>query len=167
MGGYLSVHFGQEFGALAEILGLTRNDGEDIRKCYMVYLDVFTSYYKTTRALEVPARADEDSSLESYQWTFGKTSAPLASQKGKETIEHFGIKLEDEENCIEQQSAHHEENEITCYRCHNFGHYAYQCPSKLKDQGNYKSYKEPPTSRTPVKGNSSKGNSSEDLNIIT
>ncbi|GJV49020.1 ARID DNA-binding domain-containing protein [Tanacetum coccineum] len=26
MGGYLSVHFGQEFGALAEILGLTRSD---------------------------------------------------------------------------------------------------------------------------------------------
>ncbi|GJX39903.1 ARID DNA-binding domain-containing protein [Tanacetum coccineum] len=151
MGGYLSVHFGQEFGALPEILGLTRSDGEDIRKCYMVYLDVFTSYYKIARAPKFPARADEDSSLESYQWTFSKISAPLASQKGKEKIEHFGIKLEDEENCIEQQSAHHEENEITSYRCHNFGHYSYQCPSKLKDHGNYKSYKEPPTSRTPIK----------------
>ncbi|GJT18303.1 ARID DNA-binding domain-containing protein [Tanacetum coccineum] len=157
MGGYLSVHFGQEFGALAK----------DIRKCYMVYLDVFTSYYKTARAPEVPANADEDSSLESYQWSFGKTSAPLASQKGKEKIEHFGIKLEDKENCKEQQTAHHEEDQTTCYRCHNFGHYAYQCPSKLKNQGNYKSYKEPSTSKIPVKGKSCKGSSSEDLNIIT
>ncbi|GKA66424.1 EF-hand 1, calcium-binding site-containing protein [Tanacetum coccineum] len=105
-----------EFGALAEILGLTRSDGEDIRKCYMVYLDVFTSYYKTARAPEVPANADEDSSLESYQWSFGKISAPLASQKGKEKIEHFGIKLEDEENCKEQQTAHYDEDQITCYR---------------------------------------------------
>ncbi|GJT81028.1 ARID DNA-binding domain-containing protein [Tanacetum coccineum] len=95
------------------------------------------------------------------------TSAPLASQKGKEKIEHFGIKLEDEENCKEQQTAHHEEDQITCYRCHNFGHYAYQCPSKLKNQGNYKSYKEPSTSKIPVKGKSSKDSSSEDLNIIT
>ncbi|GJV34050.1 ARID DNA-binding domain-containing protein [Tanacetum coccineum] len=50
MGGYLSVHFGQEFGAIAEILGLTRNDGDDVKKVYMVYLDVFVSYYKTARA---------------------------------------------------------------------------------------------------------------------
>ncbi|GJY89192.1 ARID DNA-binding domain-containing protein [Tanacetum coccineum] len=95
------------------------------------------------------------------------TSAPFASQKGKEKIEHFGIKLEDKENCKEQQTAHHEEDQTTCYRCHNFGHYAYQCLSKLKNQGNYKSYKEPSTSKIPVKGKSSKDSSSEDLNIIT
>ncbi|GJY10776.1 ARID DNA-binding domain-containing protein [Tanacetum coccineum] len=94
-------------------------------------------------------------------------SAPLASQKGKEKIEHFGIKLEDEENCKEQQTAHYDEDQITCYRCHNFRHYAYQCLSKLKNQGNYKSYKEPSTSKIPVKEKSSKGSLSEDLNIIT
>nr|GEZ74792.1 ARID DNA-binding domain-containing protein [Tanacetum cinerariifolium] len=104
MEGYLSVHFGQEFSALAEILGLT-GKGKDIRKCYMVYLDIFTSYYKTARAPEVPAKAEEDSSLESYQWNIGKTCAPLAVQRGKEKLKHFGIKLEEEEVCKEQQHA--------------------------------------------------------------
>ncbi|GKE42799.1 ARID DNA-binding domain-containing protein [Tanacetum coccineum] len=60
MGGYLSVQFGQEFGALAEILGLTRSDGEEIRKCYINYLDVFISYYKTARAPQDPTRGEED-----------------------------------------------------------------------------------------------------------
>ncbi|GKA51120.1 ARID DNA-binding domain-containing protein [Tanacetum coccineum] len=54
------VHFGQEFGALAEILRLTRSDGEEIRKCYMTYLEVFVSYYKTARAPEDPMRGGED-----------------------------------------------------------------------------------------------------------
>nr|GEV56652.1 ARID DNA-binding domain-containing protein [Tanacetum cinerariifolium] len=89
MGGYLSVHFGQKFGALAEILGLTKKDREDIRKYYMVYLDIFTSYYKTARAPEVPAKAEEDSSLESYQWNIGKTCAPLAVQKRERETKAF------------------------------------------------------------------------------
>ncbi|GKD47845.1 ARID DNA-binding domain-containing protein [Tanacetum coccineum] len=130
MGGYISVHFGQEFGAIAEILGLTRNDGDDVKKVYMVYLDVFVSYYKTARAPQAPAEAVEDSSLESYQWSVGKNGAPSTSQKGKEKIEHFGIKLENKPVCIQQQTVQDEEKEVTCYRCHNIGHYAYQCPSK-------------------------------------
>ncbi|GKC22627.1 ARID DNA-binding domain-containing protein [Tanacetum coccineum] len=67
MGGYLSVHFGLEFGALAEVLGLTRSDGEKIRKCYETYLEVFVSYYKTARAPQNPIRIGEGSeSLEEY-----------------------------------------------------------------------------------------------------
>nr|GEY56611.1 ARID DNA-binding domain-containing protein [Tanacetum cinerariifolium]GEY77083.1 ARID DNA-binding domain-containing protein [Tanacetum cinerariifolium] len=92
MGGYLSVHFGQEFGALAEILGLTRSYGEEIRKCDINYLDVFISYYKIVRAPEDPIRGGEDSkSLEDYQWNNGKIGAPIAVEKGKEKLEHFGI----------------------------------------------------------------------------
>nr|GEX87218.1 bulb-type lectin domain-containing protein [Tanacetum cinerariifolium] len=76
--------FGQEFGALAEVLGLTRSDGEEIRKCYMTYLEVFISYYKTTRAPEDPMRGGEDlESLEEYQWNFGKGGASFAVKKGK------------------------------------------------------------------------------------
>nr|GFA56802.1 ARID DNA-binding domain-containing protein [Tanacetum cinerariifolium] len=65
MGGYLNVHFRQEFGALAEILGLTKSDGEEIKKYYMTYLEVFVSYYKTARAPQDPMRGEED--LESHE----------------------------------------------------------------------------------------------------
>ncbi|GJY85140.1 ARID DNA-binding domain-containing protein [Tanacetum coccineum] len=164
MGGYISVHFGQEFGAIAEILGLTRNDGDDVKKVYMVYLDVFVSYYKTARAPQAPAEAVEDSSLESFQWSVGKNGAPSTSQKGKEKIEHFDIKLEDEPVCIQQQTVQDEEKEVTCYRCHSIGHYAYQCPSKQSNQMYYKSYKD--SSSSKLTGNSSRIKSSEDLNII-
>ncbi|GJZ22099.1 ARID DNA-binding domain-containing protein [Tanacetum coccineum] len=112
-----SIHFGQEFGAIAEILGLTRNDGDDVKKVYMVYLDVFVSYYKTARAPKAPAEAVEDSSLESYQWSVGKNGAPSTSQKGKEKIEHFGIKLEDKPVCIKQQTVRDEEKEVIVIVC--------------------------------------------------
>nr|GEU94823.1 hypothetical protein [Tanacetum cinerariifolium] len=130
----------------------------------MVYLDVFVSYYKTARAPVVPAEADVDSSLESYQWTIGTASAPMTSQKEKEKVEHFDIKLEDEPDCIQQQTVQHEEGRVTCYRCHNIGHYAYQCPSKQKNQMYFQSYKD--SSSSKLTGDSSKKSSSHDLNII-
>nr|GEV06998.1 ARID DNA-binding domain-containing protein [Tanacetum cinerariifolium] len=153
MGGYLSVQFGQEFGVLVKILGLTRSDGEEIRKCYITYLDVFISYYKTTRAPEDPTKVEKDSkSLEPYQWNIGKT---CAVEKEKEKQEHFGIKLE-EEDCKEQQSAYYgkEQSQITCYRCQNFRHYAFECLNKnrKKDQVKYSSYKEPSTSKLSDRG---------------
>ncbi|GJU04766.1 ARID DNA-binding domain-containing protein [Tanacetum coccineum] len=120
MGGYLSVHFGLEFGALAEILGLTRSDGEEIRKCYMTYLEAFRG-------------------------------ASSAEGKGKEKLEHFGIKLEEEEDCKLQQSTHYggKESQTTCYKCQDTGHYAFEYPEKNKRKGqtNYSSYMEPSTSK--------------------
>nr|GEW69759.1 ARID DNA-binding domain-containing protein [Tanacetum cinerariifolium] len=96
MGGYLSVQLSQEFSALTEILGLTRSNEEEIRKCYITYLDVFISYYKIARAPEDPTKVEEDSkSLEPYQWNIGKT---CAVEKEKEKQEHFGIKLVEEED---------------------------------------------------------------------
>nr|GFA68319.1 ARID DNA-binding domain-containing protein [Tanacetum cinerariifolium] len=143
MGGYLSVQFGQEFGVIAEILGLTKDDGEEIKKCYMNYLDVFTSYYKTARAPQVPTKVKEDSeSLMSYQWNIGKTCAPLAVQKGKEKQEHFGIKLEDKEDCKNQQSTHY-----------------------AKEQDKNKVYTRPSTSRISDK-EGSYGSTSDDYFII-
>nr|GEV26380.1 ARID DNA-binding domain-containing protein [Tanacetum cinerariifolium] len=105
--------FGQEFGALAEILGLTRSDGEEIRKCYITYLEVFISYYKTARAPEYTTKVNEDSeSLEPYQWNIGKTCTPIAVEKGKEKLEPFGIKLEEEEDCKNQQSTHYAKEKL-------------------------------------------------------
>nr|GEV12239.1 ARID DNA-binding domain-containing protein [Tanacetum cinerariifolium] len=166
-----SVQFGQEFSALTEILGLTRSDGEEIRKCYMTYLKVFFSYYKTARAPEDPIRGGEDSeSLESYQWNDGKTCAPIAVKKGKEKLEHFGIKLEEKEDCMQQQSACYgkEQSQMTCYKCQDFGHYAFECPEKNKNkvQGKYSPYKEPSTSRISDK-KGSYGSTSNDYIIIT
>nr|GEW94351.1 ARID DNA-binding domain-containing protein [Tanacetum cinerariifolium] len=143
MGGYLSVQYGQEFGALAEILGLTRSDGEEIRKCYITYLEVFVSYYKTARAPEDPTKVEEDSeSLEPHQWNIGKTSAPIAVEKGKEKLEHFGIKLEEAEDCKNQQSTHY-----------------------AKEQDKNKAYTGPSTSRISNK-EESYGSTSDDYFII-
>ncbi|GJV58765.1 hypothetical protein Tco_1464865 [Tanacetum coccineum] len=73
-----------KFGAIAEILGLTREDGEKIKGCYMNYLDIYTSYYKTTRAPQIPTNVEEGSeSLESYQWNKDRPGATMAVQKGK------------------------------------------------------------------------------------
>ncbi|GJU80743.1 ARID DNA-binding domain-containing protein [Tanacetum coccineum] len=52
LGGYLSVHFCQEFDTIGEILGLSKRNGEEVKECYLKYLDVFVSYFKTARAPE-------------------------------------------------------------------------------------------------------------------
>ncbi|GKF71705.1 hypothetical protein Tco_0207819, partial [Tanacetum coccineum] len=110
-------YFSQEFGVIAEILRLTREDGEEIKKCYINYLDVFTSYYKTARALQIPTRVEEDSeSLVSYQWNICKTYALSAIQKGKMKEEHFGIELEDETVYKDQQSTHYEQDKDAFYK---------------------------------------------------
>ncbi|GKA11746.1 ARID DNA-binding domain-containing protein [Tanacetum coccineum] len=108
-GGYLSVYFGQEFGTIGEILGLSKQDDEDVKNCYIKYLDIFTSYYKTARVpnqdqnLDIPARTLEVGKgytcPTTHQCDFGESSAPnleVASKKGKEKLEHFGVKLEEE-----------------------------------------------------------------------
>nr|GEX04721.1 hypothetical protein [Tanacetum cinerariifolium] len=83
-----------------KILGLTKGDGEEIKRCYISYMDVFTSYYKIARAPHIPTKVKEDSeSLVSYQWNMDRTSAPKAVQKENEKLEHFRIKLEDETDC--------------------------------------------------------------------
>nr|GEU48084.1 ARID DNA-binding domain-containing protein [Tanacetum cinerariifolium] len=117
MGGYLSVYFGQEFVVIAKILGLTKGDGEEIKRCYITYLDVFTSYYKTARAPQIPTKVKEDSeSLVSYQWNMDKTCAPKAVQKEKENLEHFGIKFEDETDCNIQQTTYSKKDKDIIYK---------------------------------------------------
>ncbi|GJR01762.1 hypothetical protein Tco_0524746 [Tanacetum coccineum] len=119
-----------EFGTIGEILGLSKENGEDIKECYIKYLDVFTSYYKTARVPQQEYKAilkkstkkvEEDKDrdcLMSHQWDFGETCAPTANiavQKGKEKLEHFGVKLEDTEDGEDNQpqpiSSHYTRNQ--------------------------------------------------------
>nr|GEZ61665.1 COP9 signalosome complex subunit 2 [Tanacetum cinerariifolium] len=102
--------FEREFGKIWEILGLSIQDGEEVRKCYINFLDVFTSYYKTASVLnserntvlgmptKIVEKGKEYTCLTFHQCDFGDNQAPnkeAASTKGKEKIEHFGIILED------------------------------------------------------------------------
>nr|GEW10455.1 ARID DNA-binding domain-containing protein [Tanacetum cinerariifolium] len=88
----------------------TVNTGEEVRRCYINFLDVFTSYYKTARVpkqehnyvLSMPKKivekGKENTYLASHQCDFGDIQAPnmeATNRKGKKKIEHFGIVLED------------------------------------------------------------------------
>nr|GEV93786.1 ARID DNA-binding domain-containing protein [Tanacetum cinerariifolium] len=128
MGGYLNVQFGQQFDALAEILGLTRSDGEEIRKRCII-----------------------------------------CCGKGKEKLEHFGIKLKEEEDCKQQQPAYQEkeETQIECYKCQDLGHYVFKYPNKNeKYQDRFTSYKGASTSK-PTNNKDTQSTSSDDFRVIT
>ncbi|GJR49566.1 zinc finger, CCHC-type containing protein [Tanacetum coccineum] len=56
-------------------------------------------------------------------------------------LEHFGIKLEEEEESKQSQTAHGNQQK-TCYKCHNLGHYAFECPLKNKRKDQNKIYGE-------------------------
>ncbi|GJV33443.1 ARID DNA-binding domain-containing protein [Tanacetum coccineum] len=103
---------------IAEILGLTRSDGEKIRKCYETYLEVFVSYYKTARAPQDPIKIEEGSeSLEEYEWKLEEKVATEAIGKGKEKNEHFGIMLEEEGEYKQSETAQQEKESLTkCYK---------------------------------------------------
>nr|GEY61741.1 ARID DNA-binding domain-containing protein [Tanacetum cinerariifolium] len=114
-GGYLSVYFAREFGKIGEILGLSLQDGEEIRRCYINFLDVFTSYYKTARVskqehdivLGMPTNNVEKGkklTCPTFHQCDFDDQAPnkeTASTKGKEKIKHFGIILEDERKDVD------------------------------------------------------------------
>ncbi|GJX19715.1 ARID DNA-binding domain-containing protein [Tanacetum coccineum] len=61
LGGYLSVHFSQDFDKVGEIMGLPKGYGEEIRRCYMNYLEILTSHFKTAKA---PSKAQTGDLLE-------------------------------------------------------------------------------------------------------
>nr|GEW52233.1 ARID DNA-binding domain-containing protein [Tanacetum cinerariifolium] len=105
LGGYLSVHFSQEFDIVGEIMGLSKRNGEEVTRCYMNYLEVFTSHFKTARAprqvhtdalVESAWKAEKDKEcLGHHQWDFGENGTHMtrpAVLKGKKTLEHSGVK---------------------------------------------------------------------------
>nr|GEX97644.1 ARID DNA-binding domain-containing protein [Tanacetum cinerariifolium] len=97
-------------GTIGEILGLLKQNGDEVKKCYIKYFDVFTSYYKTARGrnqeyrsnLDMPTKIVEEGKgytcLASHQCDFAEIKAPnmeTANRKGKEKIHHFSVKLKD------------------------------------------------------------------------
>ncbi|GJW30644.1 hypothetical protein Tco_0047519 [Tanacetum coccineum] len=69
----------------------------ELKRCYNQYLDVFTSYFKTARAPRRECIRDfnqADPNLPSNNLKEGTGAQPNAGLKGKEKVEHFGVKLE-------------------------------------------------------------------------
>ncbi|GJS23326.1 hypothetical protein Tco_0451958 [Tanacetum coccineum] len=95
-----SAYVGQvqkQFGTIGEILGLSKHIGEEIKRCYINYLDVFTSYYKTTRvSTRNVEKVNGVNCLTPHQSDIAEIRTPnVEAAKGKEKMEHFGIELED------------------------------------------------------------------------
>ncbi|GKA37547.1 ARID DNA-binding domain-containing protein, partial [Tanacetum coccineum] len=97
LGGYLNVQFCQEFDIIGEMMGLPKGFGDELKRCYNQYLDVFTSYFKTARAPRRECIRDfnqADPNLPSNNLEEGTGAQPNAGLEGKEKVEHFGVKLE-------------------------------------------------------------------------
>nr|GEW25686.1 disease resistance protein (TIR-NBS-LRR class) family [Tanacetum cinerariifolium] len=93
---------------VGEIMGLSKGNGEEIKRCNMNYLEILISHFKTARAprqghndalLEPVWRAEKDREcLGSHQWKIGENGAQKrrpAILKGKKIMEHFNVQLED------------------------------------------------------------------------
>nr|GEY33786.1 ARID DNA-binding domain-containing protein [Tanacetum cinerariifolium] len=144
---------------LIQIKGLSKGNGEEIKRCYINYLDVFTSYFKTARApqqgykdiLEESTRKVEDKDIDyliPHQWDFGEAGAPIAKSavlKGKETLKHFGVKLEDTRDSQDQPIL----------------------PHSKRNQNLQGILSRPSTSRMTGNEDSSSSNTSDDFTIIT
>nr|GEU51508.1 ARID DNA-binding domain-containing protein [Tanacetum cinerariifolium] len=131
MGGYISVQFEGDFEGLAEILGLKRSDGMDIRRCYLDYLEPLVSTYKAARSSN-PARGYEDEGIRRFKDYHGDGNmdgSTAAKEKGR--VEHFGITLKEEGKY--DAAAHQDEIDmarIKCYLCQRTGHFDFECPKE-------------------------------------
>nr|GEX09312.1 ARID DNA-binding domain-containing protein [Tanacetum cinerariifolium] len=125
LGGYLSVHFSQEFDKVGEIIGQPKGNMEKIKRSYMNFLEILTSHFKTARApskahtgalLEPALKAKIDNgSLGIHQWKTGEHNANWtrsAVPKGKEVIEHFGVQLEDTTNRTNPRTLYRKSTEV-------------------------------------------------------
>ncbi|GJX23526.1 ARID DNA-binding domain-containing protein [Tanacetum coccineum] len=132
MGGYISVQFEGDFEGLAEILGLERSDGMNIRRCYLDYLEPLVSNYKATRSSN-PTGGYGDEGIRRFDGYHGdgnKDGSMAAKEKG--IVKHFGITLEEEEGKYDATAQQDEEDmaRIKCYICQRMGHFDSECPSK-------------------------------------
>nr|GEX57170.1 ARID DNA-binding domain-containing protein [Tanacetum cinerariifolium] len=156
--GYLSVHFSQDFDMVGEIMGLSKGNGEEIRRCYMNFLEIFTSHFKTAIAprkghndalMEPALKAEKDKEcLGHHQWDFGKDGAQRtrpAVLKGKKIMEHSGVQLEDTANSLGKSTQ----------------------PHYMEDQNLQKMYTVPSSSRIKEEHGSSTSNASDDFTVIT
>nr|GEZ28077.1 ARID DNA-binding domain-containing protein [Tanacetum cinerariifolium] len=139
-------------------MGLSRGNGKEIKRCYIYYLDVFTYHFKTARApqqgynntlVESAWKAKKDKDCFGlHQWDFGENGAHmtrLAVLKGKKTLEHFGVKLEN--------IRHSQEQPIL--------------PHFTEGQNLQRMYSGPSTSKTHEERGSSTNNTCDDFTIIT
>nr|GEW71447.1 hypothetical protein [Tanacetum cinerariifolium] len=158
LGGYLSVHFSQEFDIVGEIMGLSKRKGEEIRRCYMNYLEVFTLHFKTIRTprqghndvlVESAWKAEKDREcLGSHQWEIGEDGAQRtrpAVLKGKKIMEHLDVQLEDTTKSPEELTQSH----------------------YMEDQNLQKMYTDPSSSRIKEEYGSSTSRTSDDFTVIT
>ncbi|GJR40705.1 ARID DNA-binding domain-containing protein [Tanacetum coccineum] len=132
MGGYISVQFEGDFEGLAEILGLERSDGMNIRRCYLDYLEPLVSNYKAARSSN-PTGGYGDEGIRRFDGYHGdgnKDGSMAAKEKG--IVKHFGITLEEEEGKYDATAQQDEEDmaRIKCYICQRMGHFDSECPSK-------------------------------------
>ncbi|GJW96417.1 ARID DNA-binding domain-containing protein [Tanacetum coccineum] len=61
LGGYLSVTLGDKWNTIASLQGLTNEDGEAMKDCYMKFIDMVQVYYETAKKpwYEVKPKEDE------------------------------------------------------------------------------------------------------------
>nr|GEY73431.1 ARID DNA-binding domain-containing protein [Tanacetum cinerariifolium] len=147
-----------EFDMVEEIMGLSKGIGEEIKRCYMNYLEILISHFKTARAprqghndalLEPAWRAEKDREcLGSHQWEIGDNGAQKrrpAVLKGKKFMEHFDVQLEDTTKSPEEPTQVH-------YK-------GYQKLQRL--------YTDPSSSRIKEEYGSSTSRTSDDFTVIT
>nr|GEU94969.1 ARID DNA-binding domain-containing protein [Tanacetum cinerariifolium] len=134
-GGALSNEweFEGDFEGLAEVLGLERSNGLDIRRCYLDYLEPLVSNYKAARSSN-PTGGYGDEGIrrfEDYHGDGNKDGSTAAKEKGR--VEHFGITLEKEEEGKCDVTAHQDEEDmarIKCYLCQKTGHFDFEYPNE-------------------------------------
>ena len=94
LGGYLSIDFSNKFPYLAEIIGLERTFGQELKDCYNRYLNVFICFYKTANVSHYGAEGQASKGKEICQdGQEDQVTNPTTSDIQK--LEHFGVKLED------------------------------------------------------------------------
>ncbi|GKB37168.1 ARID DNA-binding domain-containing protein [Tanacetum coccineum] len=128
------VQFEGDFEGLAEIFGLERSDGMDIKQCYLDYLEPLVSNYKAARP-SIPTGGYGEEGIRRFDGYHGvgNMDGSLAA-KEKVGVKHFGITLKEEKEGKNKGIAQRDDEymaRIKCYICERTGHFDSKCTMEM------------------------------------
>ncbi|PWA40200.1 bulb-type lectin domain-containing protein [Artemisia annua] len=109
LGGYVAATLGNKWGMIAQMQGLTQEDGQAIKDCFRKFIDLMVVYHETARVPwgEKPMEVGESNKSAEAKDLHGQKEVAVMDGTQGETMNNLGVKVKIEE---EEQHESSEDN---------------------------------------------------------
>ncbi|GJS63437.1 zinc finger, CCHC-type containing protein [Tanacetum coccineum] len=122
LGGHTQVIMKNNWIEVAYAMGFPKEYASELEECYGTHLSLLGAYYEGARnyssGMDVPKAREREG-------TSGKMAMELPSE---------GYTSDESDGTDNKPRRNGDKSQINCYKCGKLGHYAYECPSKKKEE---------------------------------